>query len=56
MKTEKIVIGSDHAGYSLKLAVIEHLKEIGVEVLDVGTDSEASCDYPVFADLVCKNI
>ena len=56
MKTTKITIGSDHAGYGLKLKVIAHLKELGIEVLDVGTDSEASCDYPVFAHRVCKNI
>ena len=56
MKTTKITIGSDHAGYSLKLKVIEHLKERGVEVIDVGTDSDASCDYPTFAHAVCKNV
>lgn len=56
MNTKKITIGSDHAGYGLKLKVIDHLKELGYEVLDVGTDSEASCDYPVFAHRVCKNI
>ena len=56
MNTKSITIGSDHAGYRLKLKVIDHLKELGYEVLDVGTDSEASCDYPVFAHRVCKNI
>ncbi len=53
---KKITIGSDHAGYALKIKIIAHLKEMGWEVIDVGTDSEASCDYPVFADAVCKNI
>ena len=53
---KKITIGSDHAGYALKMKIIPHLKELGWEVIDVGTDSEASCDYPVFADAVCKNI
>lgn len=57
MKQEKIVtIGSDHAGYGLKQKIIAHLRETGWEVLDVGTDSEQSCDYPVFADAVCKNV
>lgn len=51
-----ITVGSDHAGYGLKRKVIDHLKELGYEVIDVGTDSEASCDYPVFAHRVCKNI
>lgn len=53
---KKITIGSDHAGYALKIKIIAHLKELGWDVIDVGTDSEASCDYPVFADAVCKNV
>lgn len=56
MKITKITIGCDHAGYELKLQVIEHLKELGIEVIDVGTDSTASCDYPVYAHKLCKNI
>ncbi len=51
-----ITIGSDHAGYSLKIKVIGHLKEIGWDVIDVGTNDESSCDYPDFAHAVCKNI
>ena len=54
--SKKITVGSDHAGYRLKLQIIDHLKEKGFEVLDVGTDSTASCDYPEFAHKVCKNI
>ena len=56
MKTTKITIGCDHAGYGLKMKVIEHLKERGVEVIDVGTHSTDSCDYPAIAHEVCKNI
>ncbi len=56
MKTTKITIGCDHAGYALKLKVIEHLSARGVEVIDVGTDSTESCDYPAIASAVCKNI
>lgn len=52
----RIVIGSDHAGYELKLKVIEHLEDRGIAVTDVGTDSAESCDYPVFADALCKRI
>ena len=55
-KLEKIVIGSDHAAYDLKLKIIEHLEERGIAVLDVGTHSTESCDYPVFADALCKKI
>ncbi len=56
MNIEKIVIGSDHAGYELKLKVIDHLEERGILVVDVGTDSIDSCDYPVYADALCKKI
>ena len=51
-----IFIGSDHGGYSLKLEVIEHLKNRGIEVTDIGCDSEASCDYPVYAKKVTDAI
>lgn len=56
MKKNLITIGSDHAGYELKLKIIGHLKERGIDVIDVGTDSPASCDYPEFAHRVCKNV
>ena len=42
----KIAIGSDHAGYSLKEALKRHLQGLGHELLDVGTSSEESVDYP----------
>ena len=44
-----IAIGSDHAGYRLKESLKGLLHERGYEVLDVGTDSEESCDYPDIA-------
>ena len=56
MNTKKITLGCDHAGYEMKAAVIAHLNERGWEVLDVGTHSADSCDYPAFAHAVCKNI
>ena len=56
MKQNKITIGCDHAGYELKLKVIDHLKSRGIEVIDVGTHSTDSCDYPNIAHAVCKNI
>ena len=45
----KIVIGSDHAGFELKQQLIPVIRELGHEVLDVGTDSTAAVDYPDFA-------
>lgn len=56
MKQNKITIGCDHAGYELKQKVIEHLKGRGIEVIDMGTHSTDSCDYPSIAHAVCKNI
>ena len=44
-----IAMGSDHAGYEMKLVLAEHLKERGLEVKDYGTYSTDSCDYPDFA-------
>lgn len=44
----KIAIASDHGGFALKNTVKEHLRERGVQVVDLGTDSEGSVDYPVF--------
>lgn len=51
-----IAVGSDHAGYALKQVVMAHLKERGDEFKDYGTYSEASCDYPDFAEAVSQAI
>ena len=44
----KIALASDHGGFALKEAVKAHLLERGYEILDLGTDSEESVDYPVY--------
>ena len=44
----KIAIGSDHAGFRYKQAIVEHLRKAGHEVADFGTDSDAPVDYPKF--------
>lgn len=51
-----IAIGSDHGGYLLKEEIKKHLEEKGYEFKDFGTDSTASCDYPVYAEKVCNAI
>ena len=51
-----LVIASDHAGFAMKENVKKYLEEQGHTVIDCGTDSEASCDYPVFAKALCKEI
>lgn len=52
----KIFAGSDHAGLALKLSVIEYLKAQGHEVIDLGTHSTESCDYPDYAHKVAHKI
>ena len=52
----RIFIGADSAGYALKEELIAALKEDGYEVTDLGTDSDASCHYPVFAKAVCEKV
>ncbi|MDE6029433.1 MAG: ribose 5-phosphate isomerase B [Clostridiales bacterium] len=44
-----VYIGSDHGGIALKKAIIDQLTAQGVTVCNVGTDTEASCDYPDYA-------
>ncbi|HAJ56289.1 MAG TPA: ribose 5-phosphate isomerase B [Candidatus Omnitrophica bacterium] len=46
MKSEKIVIGCDHGGFSLKEKLLPFLKKAGMDVLDLGAFSEGSMDYP----------
>ena len=52
----KIAIGADHAGFPLKAAVVERLTAKGHEVTDLGTHSEAPCDYPDFAHAVASAV
>ncbi len=49
-----VCIGADHGGFELKLELIAHLKSLGKEVIDLGTDSTKSCDYPDFAYAVAR--
>lgn len=44
-----IAVGADHAGYEMKEIIADQLREVGHEVVDVGTDSTDSVDYPDFA-------
>ena len=52
----KIAIGSDHAGFTLKEAVKADLLQQGHDVIDVGTTSTASADYPDFAIPVAEKV
>ena len=51
-----IIIGSDHGGYNLNQAVIEHLNKKGLDVLDLGCYTSDSCDYPVIAKAVAEKV
>ena len=44
----RVAVASDHAGFRLKTVVAAHLADAGHEVVDLGTDSEESVDYPPF--------
>ncbi len=47
-----VAIAADHGGYELKAALVPELKALGFEVLDLGTNSADSVDYPNFANAV----
>ncbi len=53
---KKIAIASDHAGFELKEKIKEHLESAGYEVLDLGTDSTESVDYPDYAEKLALRI
>ena len=48
----KLVIGSDHAGFQLKVNIGDLLRSLGHELLDVGAFNENPSDYPDFAEAV----
>jgi ribose 5-phosphate isomerase B len=52
----KIAIASDHTGFNLKSILQSFLIDKGIEVSDLGTNDEKSCDYPDFAVLVAEKV
>lgn len=52
----RIVVGSDHAGYALKLELLPLVRALGHEILDVGTHSTEAVDYPDYAAKVAEAI
>ena len=42
----RLVIGSDHAGWGLKSAVVEHIRKLGHEIVDVGCHDDRPVDFP----------
>ena len=54
--SSKIILGSDHTGIKAKKVLIDHLKKKSFEVLDIGTYSEESVDYPDYAQQVAERV
>ena len=52
----KIAFGCDHAGIQIKDKLISFIKSLGHDVIDCGTNSGQSCDYPDFALKVSQNV
>jgi ribose 5-phosphate isomerase B len=56
MPRETIAIGADHAGFAMKSVLVTDLGEMGYDVLDLGTNSDASVDYPDFGFAVGRAV
>ncbi len=52
----RVAVGADHGGYPLKERLVFRLREAGYDVLDCGTDSPDSTDYPVHAHAVARAV
>jgi ribose 5-phosphate isomerase B len=55
-KLNIVGLGCDHTGYKLKIIIKELLQKKGFEIIDVGTNSESSCDYPDYALATAQKI
>ncbi len=53
---DTIIIGADSAGYALKEQIKEKLVADGYNVVDKGTDSDASCHYPIYGGAVAEGV
>lgn len=52
----KIGIGNDHAAVAMKFEIVKYLEESGYEVVNFGTDTNDSCDYPVYGEKVARAV
>ena len=52
----RVAIGCDHLGYVLKVPLIEYIRELGHEVVDVGCNSTESVDYPIYGEKVGRAV
>ncbi len=51
-----IALAADHAGYELKTTLVEELRSMGHEILDLGTDGPGSVDYPDYGTALAESI
>ena len=56
MQNRKVIIGSDHAGFEMKLKIIEYKFKEKINFSDVGTFTRASVDYPDYGKLVAQKV
>ncbi len=56
MSDTTIALGADHAGYEMKDAIAAHLRDRGFQVVDLGTNSAESVDYPDFGAAVGRAV
>ncbi len=52
----KVAVGGDHAGYLYKKDILKYLQDKGYEVMDFGTDSLESTDYPDYAHPLAESV
>ena len=52
----KIVVANDHAAVNMKKEIMSFVEDLGYEALNVGTDSEESCDYPIYAEKAARAV
>jgi len=52
----RIVVGADHAGFSLKKTLTDHITQLGHHIIDVGTHGTEAVDYPDFAEAISKTL
>ncbi len=52
----KIAIGNDHAAVAMKNHIVKYLEDKGYEMVNFGTDTNDSCDYPVYGEKVARAV
>jgi len=52
----RVAIGADHAGYRYKQILADRLRDMGHDVVDLGTDGPQSVDYPDYARAVAEAV